>query len=66
LQFGFSATALDSVPFPVLPLLEKLSTAQRSSAGMRFVMGMTARMMLKIALVRIVAAQAANGFPERL
>jgi hypothetical protein len=45
-------------------LPEKLGSAQRSGAFMVVIIGMTARIMFKIALVSVISAQAADGFPE--
>jgi len=61
---GLSATALDAVPFLLLPLLEKLGPAQRAGAFMAVTVRMIARMVLKIAFVGVIAAEAANGFPD--
>jgi len=59
-----SATALDALPFLILPLLEKLGPAQWAGALMVLTVRMTARMVLKIAFVGVIAAEAANGFPD--
>jgi len=58
-----STTALDTVPFLFLPLLEKLGPAQRAGAFVAVSVRMTARIVLKIAFVGVIAAEAANGFP---
>jgi len=45
-------------------MLEKLGPAQWAGALMVLTVRMTARIVLKIAFVGVVAAEAANGFPD--
>ncbi len=61
---SFSAATFDPVPFLILPLFEKLGPAQGTLAFVGVFMRVAVRIMLKVAFVSVVAAQAADGLPE--